>query len=122
MNEECILFISGSRFFTNQKIFDEDMKEVISRMGKVPTQVIHGGAKGVDQLADKWAKKNDIPVVPFYPEYEKYGPKGAPLRRNKEMAEKAHFFAAFPTKESRGTRHAIAQVKLPKECVFIFEK
>lgn len=120
--EECVLFVSGSRVFYVQRVFDEDMKQVIARLGRLPSLLIHGGDRGADRLANKWAEKNKIPVKPFYPEYEKYGQRLAPLIRNKEMAALAHFFVAFPTKESRGTRHAIAQVKLPKECVMVFEK
>ncbi len=127
MEEGRVLFVSGSRVFTDQKVFDEDMQEFVLQImdGKLPTLVIHGGSRGADMLATNWSRKKlgKEPLV-FFPEYKRYGTRNAPLIRNTEMAQRADYFVAFPTKESKGTRHAIAQVKkrLPEHKMKIFEK
>ena len=101
------------------------MKEVLVQLlgGKAPTLVIHGGAEGIDTLADKWAKKHGYKVEVYKPEWRKYGTRAA-LERNTTMAQKADFFVAFPTKESRGTRHAIGEIRkrLPASKIKIIEK
>lgn len=42
------------------------------------TEIISGGAKGIDACAREYAAANDIKLTEFLPEYEKYG-KSAPL-------------------------------------------
>ena len=58
------------------------------------TEIISGGARGIDTLAEKYADENNIPKLIFKPEYEKYG-KSAPLRRNKTIVEKSDIVVAI---------------------------
>ena len=37
------------------------------------TEIISGGAKGIDTLAEKYADENNIPKLIIKPEYAKYG-------------------------------------------------
>ena len=39
--------------------------------------IISGGAKGMDQAAEQYAKENNIPLRVHLPEYQKFG-RGAP--------------------------------------------
>ena len=50
------------------------------------TEVVHGGARGVDRDAHAWAKSKGIPVKMMLPTYDKYPNQMAPIRRNTEMA------------------------------------
>jgi len=70
------------------------------------TLIISGGARGIDMLAERYARANDISVKIFYPEYEKYGVT-APLKRNIEIVDAADIVVAFWDKESRGTKFVI---------------
>ena len=45
------------------------------------TEIVSGGAIGIDTCAENFAKQNGIKLTAFKPEYEKYG-RGAPLKRN----------------------------------------
>ena len=45
------------------------------------TEIISGGAKGIDRCAREFAVKNNIKYTEFLPEYSIYG-KYAPLKRN----------------------------------------
>ena len=58
------------------------------------TEIISGGAKGIDALAEKYADENNIPKLIINPEYEKYG-KVAPLKRNKTIVENADMVIAI---------------------------
>lgn len=55
---------------------------VINDLGKyLPanvTEIVSGGAKGIDTCAKEYALSNGIKLTEFLPEYNKYG-RGAPL-------------------------------------------
>ena len=50
------------------------------------TEIVSGGAKGVDTVASQYAKENNIKLTEFLPEYNRYK-RGAPLKRNIQIAE-----------------------------------
>ena len=52
--------------------------------GEIPecSSIISGGAKGIDQAADRYAQENNIPLVVHLADYQKYG-RGATHVRNK---------------------------------------
>ena len=53
---------------------------------KYPDMVLlHGGAKGVQQICAKWAENKDVPQVAFYPEYKHKNDRGAIPRRDREI-------------------------------------
>ena len=70
------------------------------------TEIISGGAKGVDLCAKLYAEQNNIPYTEYLPEYKKYG-KAAPLRRNDKIIEAADMVLAFWDGKSRGTKYVI---------------
>lgn len=76
--------------------------DIINQIPKDCTEIISGGAKGVDDLAKKVAEILDIPCHEIVPEYKKYG-KGAPLVRNEEIVKYADFVLVFWNLKSKGT-------------------
>ena len=70
------------------------------------TEIVSGGAKGVDTSARDYAKAHGIKLTEFLPEYDKYG-RSAPLKRNITIIEYADVVFAFWDGESRGTRFVI---------------
>ena len=72
------------------------------------TEIVSGGAKGVDTYAKEYALKNGLPFTEFLPQYEKYG-RGAPLRRNLQIISYADMVIAFWDGRSRGTKFVIEQ-------------
>ena len=70
------------------------------------TEIVSGGAKGVDTLAKLFAQKNGLILTEFLPRYDLYG-KVAPIKRNREIAEYADEAIAFWDGRSKGTDHAI---------------
>lgn len=80
-------------------------------------QVVHGGAIGVDTLAEQWAKNNNIESIIFSPNYEVYG-KRAPLVRDKEMVEYADYVIAFWDGQSHNTKYIIDYCKdIGRKCI-----
>jgi hypothetical protein len=78
-------------------------------LGEV-TQIVSGGAKGIDTFARLFAGKHHVPLMEFLPEYAAYG-KYATLRRNTEIVREANFVVAFPTADSKGTLHSMNEAK-----------
>lgn len=92
------LAIIGSRTICNINIADYIMER--------PTEIISGGAKGIDTLAAKYAKENNIPITEFLPDYAKYG-KAAPIVRNQLIINNSDKVIAFWNGKSRGTLTSI---------------
>lgn len=74
------------------------------------TEIVSGGARGVDTCAKNYAVRNNIKLTEFLPEYDKYG-KIAPLLRNNEIIEYADMVLAFWNGKSRGTYYVISKCK-----------
>lgn len=74
------------------------------------TEIVSGGAKGIDTCAREYALANGLKLTEFLPEYEKYG-RGAPLKRNLQIIDYADEVLAFWDGRSRGTKYVIEQCK-----------
>ncbi len=83
------------------------------------TEIVSGGAKGVDLLAKEYAGVNNLRYREFLPEYNKYG-KGAPLKRNELIADYADAVYAFWDGKSRGTKYVIDYCKSTGREIKIF--
>ncbi len=70
------------------------------------TEIVSGGARGVDTVAKNYAIQNNIKLTEFLPEYDKFG-RGAPLKRNITIIEYADMVLAFWDGTSRGTKFVI---------------
>lgn len=70
------------------------------------TLIISGGAKGVDSLAEEYARQKGIPTQIFRPDYQRYGKK-APLIRNREIVSACDRLIALWDGQSRGTQYTI---------------
>ena len=74
------------------------------------TEIVSGGARGIDTCAKSYALRHGLTLTEFLPEYEKYG-RGAPLRRNITIIEHADLVLAFWDGKSRGTKFVIDNCK-----------
>ena len=66
------------------------------------SEIVSGGAKGIDRDAETYANLYGIKTTIFLPDYEKYG-RAAPLIRNKQIVDYADEVLALWDVESRGT-------------------
>ena len=74
------------------------------------TEIVSGGARGIDTCAREYAKAHGIKLTEFLPEYEKYG-RSAPLKRNLQIINYADSVLAFWDGQSRGTKFVIDNCK-----------
>lgn len=113
------LAIVGTRKFTNFSQFIVKLKyhypEVFT---DEVTELVSGGADGIDVLAERLAKEIRKPIKIFLPDYAKYG-KPAPLIRNQEIVDYADGCIAFPSYRSNGTMDAVKKFEKAKKPVKI---
>ena len=74
------------------------------------TEIVSGGARGVDTSAREYAKTHGIKLTEFLPDYKRYG-RSAPLKRNITIIENADLVLAFWDGISRGTKFVIDNCK-----------
>ncbi len=70
------------------------------------TEIVSGGAKGIDACARDYAYQNNLKLTEFLPEYQLYR-RAAPLKRNEQIVEYADYVLAFWDGKSRGTKYVI---------------
>ena len=69
-------------------------------------EIVTGGAKGIDSLAEEYARSHGLRLTVFKPEYTLYG-KAAPIVRNKYIVNYCDRIIAFWDGKSRGTKSTI---------------
>lgn len=87
---------------------------------KSVTEIVSGGAHGVDSSAKAYALSHGLKLTEFLPEYDKYG-RSAPLKRNITIIEYTDLVLAFWDGQSRGTKFVIENCKKMNKPVRIFK-
>ena len=83
------------------------------------TEIVSGGAKGVDACAASYAKEKGLRLTVFLPAYERFG-RAAPIVRNREIVDYADRVIAFWDGHSKGTLSVIQYAeKVKKPCEVI---
>lgn len=109
-----ITIIAGCRGITDYPLVTEAVK--IS--GFDITEVVSGGAMGVDALGERWADENEIPIRRFPAYWKEYGKMAGPMR-NKEMAKYAEALIAVWDGKSRGTSNMIDEGRKERLKIYI---
>ena len=101
------VIIAGSRDITDYGL----LLQAIQESGFEITHVISGGARGVDTLAEKYAKEHEIPITIYYAQWNKFAAIGQTKRagheRNKVMAENGEALVALWDGHSAGTGNMV---------------
>ena len=93
--QQTTILISGSRTLketpTNLKRLEDALDQIHCILATenenwdYPAKILHGGAKGADQLAKQLTAKLQIQEEEHLPDYKMWGGGWAPLKRNLEM-------------------------------------
>jgi len=84
------------------------MSIVLPKLSEDITEVLCGGARGVDELGRVWATNHGIPVKWCPADWDRYGNR-AGMVRNREMAEDGDVLVAVWDGESPGTKNMIEE-------------
>lgn len=74
------------------------------------TEIVSGGAAGVDLCAMQYAKEKGLKLTEFFPQYERYG-RAAPIIRNKAIVAYSDKILIFWNGNSKGTLSVINLAK-----------
>ena len=135
------VIIAGSRSITDYKHVEDAMFK--SNAYKLVTEVVSGGASGVDTLAIDWAKKHKVKYTVKKADWNnlkapgaeividesdksdslgyRYYNRRAGLQRNEEMGNYADALVAIWDQESPGTLHMINYMKKLGKKVFVYK-
>lgn len=106
------LALVGSRDYRDYEEFEESVLEYLreNNRGKLPKCIVSGGARGADNLAQRFALKHDVEMRVFPAEWDKHG-KGAGPKRNTLIAIECTHMFAFVAEGSRGTWNVISTAR-----------
>lgn len=99
------VIVAGLRSFNDYDLFKSKIEKTIIDNEINITEIVSGGASGVDSMAERYANENGISVKVFQADWKKYGRGAGPLR-NKKMAEyvgEKGALVAFWDYKSKGT-------------------
>lgn len=108
------VIIAGSRTINNYLLVRRAMR--LSEFEV--TEIVSGGARGVDTLGEKWAVRHGIPIKLFFADWDLHK-KSAGYRRNVEMAEYADALVVIWDGASKGTVHMIDIMREKKKPVYV---
>lgn len=105
---EFVTIVAGSRSITDAEVVETAINDAPFEI----TELVSGGAEGVDTLAEDWADEQNVAVETFRPDYDTYDSNLAPLKRNEEMANYAEaLVAVWNGDRPSGTTHMIQTAK-----------
>ena len=82
-------------------------------------EIVSGGARGADNLAERFAREHNIPVMVFPADWKRLGRKAGPIR-NADIVRRADVIAAFWDGRSRGTKNSISLARKAGKKTVIF--
>jgi hypothetical protein len=97
------------------------MPMTVSRVldGLYPSEVVSGGALGVDSYAAAWARLHLVPCKVFRPDWPRYGRRAGALR-NQQIVTYCDKLIAFWDGKSRGTKISIDLAQLAGKLLKIY--
>jgi hypothetical protein len=102
------VLVCGGRDFKDWELFDKTLLELDE--ATMITDIIAGGAKGADTLAQIWAAEFGVNAHFYHADWDTYGRAAGPIR-NKQMLDegKPDLVVAFPG--GRGTANMVKQAR-----------
>ncbi len=84
------------------------------------TEIVSGGADGVDSCAKEYAEKHNIRLTEFIPEYNIYG-RAAPLKRNMKIINYSDVVIALWDGCSKGTEFVIKNCRKIGKPIIVYD-
>lgn len=113
------LIIAGSRDLDQNIVYAELIK--LRSVGHIMVQaseIVCGMARGSDMAGKQYGDFYGIPVIPFEPDYDKYGRYRAPKIRNNKMAVYGDALLLIWDGKSGGSRHMKEAMSLLNKPVY----
>ena len=108
------VIIAGSRDITSYSL----VEEAVASSRFAITEVVSGGARGVDELGEWYATERGLPIKRFPANWGQFGKAAGPIR-NETMSKYADALIAVWDGESRGTADMINKAKLKNLKIYV---
>lgn len=113
------VILAGSRNITDFNLLVKAINKAYDEEKISISEIVSGGAKGVDTLAEQFANEANIPITVMKANWGQHGKK-AGILRNIEMANSgADALIAIWDGESSGTKHMITTARKKGLKVFV---
>lgn len=100
------ILVTGSRDWTDAAVISNALHAAFTMHNREPMTVVHGGARGADQLAGavvrEWAGRYPLSEEVYLPDWDTHGRKAGFLRNRIMVRTGADLCLAFIKNESRG--------------------
>lgn len=112
------LALVGGRYYDDfDAVLDKISAQSVYDINDV-TEIVSGGANGVDTIAKRLASVLNVPFTVFKPDWKQYGRAAGPIR-NKLIIETADIVHAFWDGNSKGTKSAIGLAKKANKTLLV---
>lgn len=101
------LIIAGGRELNPDM---QQLKTYLSQFNLEPTEIVCGGARGVDTAGELYGLKNGIQISRFPADWGNYGKSAGP-KRNKHMAEYGDALLLIWTGLSKGSGNMLSEME-----------
>lgn len=95
------------------------IQRIVETSGFHVTELVSGGAAGIDRCGEWWARHAAVPKRSFLADWGAFGKSAGP-RRNRQMAEYADGLIAIWNGQSRGTRNMIETMQELGKPAFVY--
>lgn len=99
------LLVAGSRTCPYEGLVNSQILLMRQQYPAI-SEIVEGGATGVDRFARVYALHNDLDIRTFQADWDRYGKSAGPIR-NVEMANYADLMLLVWDGKSRGSRHML---------------
>ncbi len=96
------------------------VKDIQKYLPEGVTEIVSGGASGIDSCAKEYAENHNIRLTEFIPEYNLYG-RAAPLKRNMKIIDYSDMVIALWDGRSRGTEFVIRNCRRIGKLIIVYD-
>ena len=100
------LIVAGGRHFSNYSLMKQSIEAFIAKYNLTDVMIVSGTASGADQMGERYASYNDLPVEKHPANWTLHAKAAGPIR-NREMADVSQGLVAFWDGKSKGTKNMI---------------
>lgn len=90
------ILVTGGRNFMDKQAVYLTLDDAVKGIPKDEVIVIHGNARGADDLADQWGRDRDIQVCRCPAPWHKWPLSAGPIRNKAMLLLEPHKVVAFP--------------------------
>jgi len=98
------VLVCGGRDFFDADLLYSGLRQLSE--GDTITEIAHGGAKGADSLAGRYATAHNIPCIVFPADWGKHGKSAGPIR-NTDMLHRFDPDVVLACPGGKGTKHMV---------------